>query len=221
MAFRAKACPHVMRGGLRFAVREVASKQRIEPGSETIRTDRGSRRCAVSVTQQQVLDALAKVRSPARRRLDRRQCAVGGHRSATARCSSRSMSMPRRPVPGKAFGPTTEAAVRAHSRRHRRHDRADRRTQTRLAGSPRRDRRRIAIRTACNPSRRIARRKVRLRRCRSSRRFPALPPLSRWPPARAASANRPPRSIWHWACAISVCGSACSMPTSMGRRCRG
>ena len=59
------------------------------------------------------------------------------------------------------------------------------------------------------------------RRCRGRRKFPASPPSSRWPPARAASANRPPRSISRSACAISACASACSMPTSTGRRCRG
>jgi ATP-binding protein involved in chromosome partitioning len=33
--------------------------------------------------------------------------------------------------------------------------------------------------------------------------------------------SRPPRSIWRWACAISACGSACWMPTSTDRRCPG
>ena len=59
------------------------------------------------------------------------------------------------------------------------------------------------------------------RRWRSRRRSRALPPSSRWPRARAASANRPPRSIWRWACAISACGSACSMPIFTAPRCRG
>ncbi len=47
-----------------------------------------------------------------------------------------------------------------------------------------------------------------------------LPPSLRSLPARAGSENRPPRSIWRSACAILVCGSACSMPTSTDRRCR-
>ena len=55
---------------------------------------------------------------------------------------------------------------------------------------------RIHILPACNRFPRTGRRKARRRRCRNRRRFRALPPSSRWPRARAASASRPPRSIW-------------------------
>ena len=56
----------------------------------------------MSVTQQQVLDASGQGEVAARRRPDQCRCAVGDHRSTTARCFSRSMSMPPRRAPGKA-----------------------------------------------------------------------------------------------------------------------
>ena len=58
------------------------------------------------------------------------------------------------------------------------------------------------------------------RRWGSRRRLPASARSSRSPRARAASASRPRRSTSRWACAISACGSACWMRTSTGRRCR-
>src|ERR1700712_4579691 len=52
---------------------------------------------------------------------------------------------------------------------------------------------------AAAPPPRTSRRKARARRCPSSRKFRASPPSSPWRRARAVSANRPPRSIWRWA----------------------
>ena len=201
-------------------VEENASNKRIEPGSQS--EPKGSRRCAVSVTQQQVLDALAKVASPRGVALTNANVLSAitvtdgkvffsiNVDAAEARAWESVRAQAEAAV--RAIPGVTAAMIAL--------------TAERKAGSPAPARRaaashRMRTRTACSRSPRTGRRKARRRRCRSSRKFRASPPSSRWRRARAASANRPPRSIWRWACAISACASACSMPIFTAPRCRG
>ncbi len=51
--------------------------------------------------------------------------------------------------------------------------------------------------------------------------IPGIAAVIAVPPARAGSASRPRRSILRSACVTSACASGCSTPTSMARRCRG
>ena len=96
---------------------------------------RGSRRCALSVTQQQVLDALGQGEVAARRRPDRGQCAVGDHGRRRQGVLLDQCRRRARPAPGKASAPRRSRRAR-HSRRHRGDDRADRRTQGRASAPP-------------------------------------------------------------------------------------
>ncbi len=176
------------------------------------------RRCAVSVTQQQVLDGLAKVMSPRGVALTNANVlsaiSVNDGKvffsinvdAAEARAWEGIRAAAEAAV--RAIPGVTTAMVAL--------------TAERKAGSapapppPHRHAQGVPHVSSHRPPQQPPR----ARRCRSSRKFPALPRSSRWPPARAGSANRPRRSIWRSACAISVCGSACSTPTSTDRRCR-
>ena len=99
---------------------------------------------------------------------------------------------------------------------------ADRRAVTGSWRAPRRGRRsaRKRHRTRRIPMARDPVRRSALPRRRRRPASPASPRSLRWPPAKAASANRPPRSIWRSACAISGSKSAFSMPTSTAPRCQ-
>ena len=100
----------------------------------------------MSVTQQQVLDAL-QGGVAARRAADQCQRAVGdhGHRRQGDLLDQRRCR--RGPRLGKRARAGRSRRAR-HSRRHRRDDRADRRAQARLGAGRRRHQRRIAIRHA-------------------------------------------------------------------------
>ena len=128
----------------------------------------------MSVTQQQVLDALAKVASPRGVALTNADVlsaiTVNDGKvffsinvdAAEARAweSVRAQAEAAvRAIPGVTVAMIALTAERKPGSRRRRHHR-----------------RRIAMDPACSRSRRIGRRKAGLRRCRSSRKFPALPP---------------------------------------------
>ena len=82
-------------------------------------------------------------------------------------------------------------------------------------------RRRAAPAAAARDSRRREAARMEPRRgLRDRRAFPALARSSRLRPAKAASANRPSRSILRLACATSGLRSAFSTPTFTGRRCQ-
>ena len=174
----------------------------------------------MSVTQQQVLDALSKVMSPRGVALPNANVlsAISPRRQSVFlhQCRCRR---------GKSLGGCSGEGGRCragHSRRHLGDDRAHRGTQGRLppraaphphAPPPHRPWRAAGGRAPAAAGR--------ARRCRAGGNSRASPPSSRSPRARAASANRPPRSTSRSACATLACASGCSMPISTAPRCRG
>ena len=172
----------------------------------------------MSVTQQQILDVLSKVRSPRGTALTE----AGVLSAITVNDGKVFFSINVDAHEARAWEDVraqTEAAVRAIPGV----------TAAMIALTAERKpgsappHRRDGPRAACRRSRRTGRRRKppAARRCRGRRKFPVSPPSSPSPRARAASANRPPRSTSRSACATSACGSACSTPISTARRCRG
>ena len=173
----------------------------------------------MSVTQQQVLDALARVTSPRGVALTN----AGVLSAISASDGKVFFSINVDAAEARAWE-SIRAAGRSrgarHSRRRHRDGRTDGRTQGgSAAAAPPAPHRACSHGVQTGAAHRPPQGPA-LRRCRGRRKFPAFPPSSRWPPARAASANRPPRSISRSGFAISACASACSMPISTGRRCR-
>ena len=127
----------------------------------------------MSVTQQQVLDGLAKVMSP--RGVALRNAGVLS--AITVNDGKVFFSINVDAAEARAWESTraeAEAAVRAIPGVTVAMIAL---TAERKAGAtPRRRRRRIGMRPVCRTFRRIGRRKALCRRCRSSRRFPASPP---------------------------------------------
>ena len=175
----------------------------------------GTPRTTMPVTKEDVLAALAQVAGARTARRCRKTGRSPRSLPATARCSSRSASMPPRCRPGSRCASARKTAVQGDPRRDIGDGRAHRRAQGRRA-RPRRGRRRRAPAAAARARTRMAHGAAAGpdRRARRRRRS------SRSPPARAASASPRRRSTSRSACAISASRSACSTPTSTGRRCR-
>ena len=183
----------------------------------------GPRRRALSVTQQQVLDALAKVMSPrgvALTNANVLSAIIGHRRQGVLLDQCRCRGGPRLGKRSRAGG----SRRARHSRRQRRDDRAHRRAQGR----------RCAAATAAPPP--SPHRHAHGVQPVSAHRPPQSPALADVQAGgnsrhrrrdRGGLRQRRRRQIDHRAqsgaraCAISACASACSMPISTGPRCRG